>query len=577
MKSVICTKKFLTAISIFFIFPIGASTPDWSSEAKLPGERLCKDYHGHHICFRDGNRENIYQLPPHEWEQVKTKGATHALSYPVKVSPLWIPMESLQRFFEEDTNSPIRKLIYKAAKAVAQFKSVDDAFRWLGLHKFPDNNAQTGPNPIPTQNVDTAFRMGVTFSHHAGSKAATVSCAACHSADLFGVKVLGMTNRFPRANEFFRLGRMALANTPSLAFKAVFNPSDEDLSIFKRSKAAIKNVEIKKPLALGLDTSLAQVGLSLSRRGKDPYATPSPWFSKFPRQNQLRQDPADSKPAVWWNLKYKTKWLSDASIRSGNPIYTNFLWNEIGRGVDLKKLESWLSKNLDKVQELTAFVFSTRAPRYENFFPGEIDIKKAKAGEKLFVQNCSGCHGIYEKGWSDPSVSSRKMKLATTKVWYHERTPSIDVGTDPSRRKGMKHFYKDLNKLKISQTIGAKVAPQKGYAPPPLVGIWARWPYLHNNSVPTLYDMITPAAKRPMSYVAVPATDKKADFDKLKNGYPAPERIREPYKSDRTYLFDATKKGLRNSGHTTMLIDEAGHEKFSKNEKYKIIEFLKTL
>ena len=75
-------------------------------------------------------------------------------------------MNSLERFFEEDTNSPIRKLIYKAAKAIAQFTSIDDVFKWLGLHKFPQNQAQQGPNPIPTQAVDSDYRMGVTISHH---------------------------------------------------------------------------------------------------------------------------------------------------------------------------------------------------------------------------------------------------------------------------------------------------------------------------------------------------------------------------------------------------------------------------
>lgn len=577
MNSNIWKINLCAILSIFFVFQNALAAPDWSAEARLPGERLCKDYHGHEVCFRDGNRENIYELDPNDFQRATERGATHALSYPVKASPLWIPMNSLERFFEEDTNSPIRKLIYKAAKAIAQFKDIDDVFKWLGLHKFPENSSEAGPNQIPTQNVDVNYRMGVTFSHHNGAKGATVSCAACHSSDLFGVKILGMTNRFPRANEFFRLGRMALANTPSLAFQAVFNPSKEDLYIFKRSKEAIKNVEIKKPLALGLDTSLAQVGLSLSRRGKDAYATPSPWFSKFPRKNRLRQDPADSKPAVWWNLKYKTKWLSDGSIRSGNPIYTNFLWNEIGRGVDLKKLEDWLSNNLDKVQELTAFVFSAKAPRYEEFFPGEINIEKAKRGQRLFKKNCSGCHGIYEKAWDEPGITGHKERLATTKIWYHETTPNIEVGTDPYRRYGMKHFYKDLNSLAISKTIGTVVEPQKGYTPPPLVGIWARWPYLHNNSVPTLYDMLVPAQKRPLTYIATPAQSKELDFDKIKNGYPAPALIKEPYRSDKSYHFDATKKGLRNGGHTTMLIDENGREKFSDKERYEIIEFLKTL
>src|SRR5690606_2416468 len=35
-----------------------------------------------------------------------------------------------------------------------------------------------------------------------------------------------------------------------------------------------------------------------------------------------------------------------------------------------------------------------------------------------------------------------------------------------------------------------------GYANQPLDGIWARAPYLHNGSVPTLWDLLTPEGQR---------------------------------------------------------------------------------
>ena len=78
-------------------------------------------------------------------------------------------------------------------------------------------------------------------------------------------------------------------------------------------------------------------------------------------------------------LKYKTRWLSDGSIVSGNPIFTNFLWNEIGRGVDLQELEQWLKNNKKIVMELTTAVFATESPRWTDFFHADtINIVKAK-------------------------------------------------------------------------------------------------------------------------------------------------------------------------------------------------------
>ena len=76
-----------------------------------------------------------------------------------------------------------------------------------------------------------------------------------------------------------------------------------------------------------------------------------------PEPNPLNYHPVDSKPSVWWNLKYKNRWLSDGSVVSGNPIFTNILWNEIGRGSDLKELEKWLDDNSKVVEDMTSFVF----------------------------------------------------------------------------------------------------------------------------------------------------------------------------------------------------------------------------
>jgi len=42
--------------------------------------------------------------------------------------------------------------------------------------------------------------------------------------------------------------------------------------------------------------------------------------------------------------------------------------------------------------------------------------------------------------------------------------------------------------------------PLSGYVAQFLDGIWLRAPYLHNGSVPTLYDLILPAAQRPKQF-----------------------------------------------------------------------------
>lgn len=555
-------------------FSLQAQT-DWSHSATLPGTSYCEMHGQHEVCYSTENRANIYNLDQQQLEQTIYNGGKHVLYYPVDITPLQIPMSAMEQFFNEKTSSPIKKFFFKIAKKLSQFKTMNDVYTWLGLHEYPEELDTNSPNPIPNMGDIEQDPMGATI-YNGNSPGMTFSCAACHSGNLFGTKVLGLTNRFPRANEFFHLGQRVLKNTPEFAYRIMFRPDQDHLALFRNSKNAIMSVGVKKPKVLGLDTSLAQVGLSLAKRVLDEYATPSRQYQKRPRANQLNIDPADSKPAVWWNLKYKTRWLSDGSIISGNPVYTNFLWNEIGRGVDLKKLENWLMNNQKTVKELTSYVFAATAPKYNDFFPKKINIETAKKGQKLFLKNCSVCHGKYDKGWDDESLSY-EQKISTTKVHYHTKTPVIDVGTDPYRYQGMRYFAKDLNRLKISKTLGTVVKAQKGYVPPPLVGIWARWPYFHNNSIPTLYDVITPDYDRPITYIAVASDDKEQDFDQIKNGYPAPEFIRPEYKNNSKYLYNTKIKGLSNSGHTKMLLDENGVEKFSHEEKLQIIEFLKTL
>lgn len=558
-------KKQLLKLFLFTLaFQASAAVPDWSRDHSVLAPR-----------------ENLYHLPQGEFEKTVMQGRRHALIYPVAVSELLIPYEPLKTFFETSPDDPVRALLYKLAKVVSPFKSMEDVFSWLGVHDYPTSAQSETPNPLPLMTAEEmALPMGATLFHTADGTALTFGCAACHSSDLFGVKVLGLTNRFPRANEFFRQGAKLAPYVNTFLFKEMLKATEGERLILARAKTNLKYVGIKQPVSVGLDTSLAQVALSLSKRKQDDYATRTATSHRFPKESKLEKMVADSKPAVWWNLKYKNRWLSDGSIVSGNPVHTNFLWNEIGRGTDLVKLEEWLVTNQKTIDELTAAVFASKPPRYEKFFGiDSIDVEKAKRGEAHFVQSCQKCHGTYQKGWHLPNAHelSKTALIQTLKLTYHEKTPVKDVGTDPGRYLGMREFADDLNRLKISKTIGTVVEPQKGYVPPPLEGIWSRWPYFHNNSIPNLCALLTPSSQRPVTYVAGPARDKKTDFDQECVGYPLGDKAPSEWKKDPEFLYDTRKEGLSNKGHDDRIFIKDGVEIYSREQKLELIEFLKTL
>lgn len=526
------------------------------------------------------NRKNIYQLPQEVLAEFQEKGKIHALSYPVEVTGLLIPYYPFKRVLESDSRNPVRRIFSRIGREVSGFESMDDMYAWLGLHEYPNvegSGVYRVPYPTGRKPDD---RMGASLIERDGAKGLTFSCAACHSSNPFGKKIIRLTNRFPRANEYFHLGKKFMPAVPAALFGSAAGANKAERKMYKETRKNLPYITVKKPLSIGLDTSLAQVGLSLAKRADDEYATKTKYGARNPRPSELDKNPADSKPAVWWNLKYKNRWLSDGSVVSGNPIYTNFLWNEIGRGTDLKELETWLENNKQKVMELTTAVFATEAPRYEEFFGADsIDLEMAKRGEHHYKSMCMKCHGAYKKGWSGENSDelSQQELIQTLVVKYPKKTKVIDLGTDPYRYKGMEAFAKDLNKLKISKTMGTVVKPQKGYVPPPLVGIWARWPYFHNNSVPSLCALLSPASERPKTFWMGEAKDAESDFDQDCVGYPTGDAVPTEWKKDQKYLFNTNVKGLSNSGHDERIFIKNGEYLLSGSKKRELIEFLKTL
>lgn len=539
------------------------ATPfDWSEGAATPPE----------------GRANPYALSPEDFSRSREQGRLHAQIYPVKATGLLPPYGPLSRFFESESEDPFRQSFRRLMQNGLQLKTVNDVFRWIGLHPYPQNTDQAVYQVPYPQGVRPDTLMGVGLIERDGVKGFTLSCATCHSSHLFGKTVLGLTNRFPRANETFWLATHAAPFYNPRLFQKITRATDAEMILMNESIQNLKSVGVRRPQTLGLDTSLAQVALSLNKRNRDPEASKNSFFELFPRQDPLDRRPADSKPAVWWNLKYKNRWLSDGSVVSGNPIFTNILWNEIGRGADLVAIDQWLTENPHIVRELTTAVFSSEAPLYSDFFDvTNFDLPQAQEGQRIFNQTCARCHGHYEKAWDLAGSEAWPMaeRLKTTRVRYPEKTKVIDVGTDPLRHQGMNSLT-PLNELKISKKNGTLIVPQKGYVPPPLVGIWARWPYFHNNSAPNLCAVLTPSAQRPAIYYSGEAKNQNFDFDQDCNGYPTGSQTPMSWRTGQ-HLYDTRREGLSRSGHDEGIFLKNSEEILSRSDKRALIRFLQTL
>ncbi len=79
-----------------------------------------------------------------------------------------------------------------------------------------------------------------------------------------------------------------------------------------------------------------------------------------------------------------------------------------------------------------------------------------------------------------------------------------------------------------------------GYKPRPLEGVWATPPFLHNGSVPNLYEMLSPVKERSTRFFV-----GRREFDPVKVGY-----VTEPVAgSSSGFWMDTTLPGNRNTGH----------------------------
>jgi hypothetical protein len=118
-------------------------------------------------------------------------------------------------------------------------------------------------------------------------------------------------------------------------------------------------------------------------------------------------------------------------------------------------------------------------------------------------------------------------------------------------------------------------APNNAYKPRPLEGVWATPPFLHNGSVPNLYEMLLPADKRSKRFFV-----GRREFDPVKVGFAT-----EPVKgSSSGFWMDTTKVGNLNTGHQFVDLptdpkapQPAGRigPALSDDERWEIIEYLK--
>ena len=261
----------------------------------------------------------------------------------------------------------------------------------------------------------------------------------------------------------------------------------------------------------------------------------------------------------------------------------------------------------DRLFELEHWLNDLKVPRWREDIFGAIDEAKWRRGAALFRSDCRGCHNM-----PPFDMTKKEENIAGMQFIKIKSVPYQQVGTDPlyiqslmgrfvqtgalgpmlfggrtvvsgaeffltSTGAVLQKGLKDANITgeKLLAYNGFRFFPKKNPADPneqlriyrqtegpglkagPLLGIWATGPFLHNGSVPNVYELLSPPEQRSKVFWV-----GGTELDPVKLGFVATD-------GKGRFRLDTTLAGNRNSGHVYP------RRPYSHEQRLDVIEFLK--
>lgn len=294
------------------------------------------------------------------------------------------------------------------------------------------------------------------------------------------------------------------------------------------------------------------------------------------------------------------------------------LLDEHGKGVaEADRYAS--SVRLHDLYTLEETLKRLQPPKWPEAVFGKVDLPLASRGKALYTENCAYCHA------PDPKPRDQRLAPSRDPEWKMRVVPISIVGTDPTTadniadhrfdisrlgwtkaelsRLDVKLFGSSLDDVDFKSISSAKglayitayvenrayqdagigprqrkemdgyglpigVQEKRGYKARPLDGIWATPPFLHNGSVPNLFELLSPVYERQAQFWV-----GNFEFDPVRVGY----------RSDKFpggFLLDTRVTGNGNGGHEFR--DGCRQEgvigrALSPDERLALIEYLKVL
>jgi mono/diheme cytochrome c family protein len=392
------------------------------------------------------------------------------------------------------------------------------------------------------KNADMPYNWTV-HTAASGVEIASQNCLSCHGGYFDGELVVGLgtadTDFTQRIDE-----QLALVPTPNLGG----NVLGELTRYLDRLKAlgpytAMRTVGTNpaEPIAVTLVAHRDPLTLEWSDEALQP----------------LPEIIVPSDPPPWWRSHKKNALFYNGMARGDHRgtmmLATSLCTDSVDEAVGIASY----------FNNIHAYVRSLRAPAY----PYAIDEVLAVDGEEVFLANCAGCHGTYASGAAGATDEGD--------TYPNLLFPLDVIGTDPVVAQGGTIYAPHMVEWYNSSFYGSITRmepddPFPGYMAPPLDGVWATGPFLHNGSVPSIA-LVLDSGKRPTYWRRVDYDS--ANFDELNLGWPylaldyghdtaAPEETK--------FIYDTTQLAHDNAGHVF-------GDHLTDDERRALLEYLKTL
>lgn len=405
-------------------------------------------------------------------------------------------------------------------------------------------------------NADLPYSL-TAFTAEDGAEVVNRNCLTCHGGRFDGEIVIGLGNA---AADFTTAlgGGSATAMIDATLFAAFGLDAAETSNLDKMLRTARAVGPYTAMRTIGQNPAEQLTGALIAHHDRDTLA----WSEEPLLPIEVRD--ADGKlipdarltsdPPPWWRAHKKHALFYNGMAR-GDHRGTMAL----ATAVCVDNLEE--ARRVDDLfRDVQAFVNSVRAPTYAR----DIDRTLARHGHAVFAANCAGCHGTYADDPTDDEHDTYPNLLIPLDVIGTD-TAVADIGANSPQ-----HVEWYNASFYGSVTRAVPDDPFPGYVPPPLDGIWATAPYLHNGSVPTVALLLN-SKLRPKYWKRVDLDDTHFDEDEL--GWPweeVPYAQADAPDAERAHIYDTSYWSQGNGGHTFGdHLDDA--------DRRAVIEYLKTL